>query len=116
MNPSHLEEGWITITLIMKFNQAYLEKFQHFALNTSYSFMIIYEQILQHIFNIPESTVGLRALDLLISTLAFFDAVLVNWQSEWYRKSNITYNFIIVSIFNKYYNSKVVIIKCFRVV
>lgn len=82
----------------MKFNQAFTQKFQFSALTTSYSFMMIHEQILQHIFNIPESTVALRALDLLIQTLAYFDTMLVNWQSEWYRKSNITYNFIIVSI------------------
>lgn len=82
----------------MKFNQIFLQKFQHSALNTCYAFITIHEQILQHIFSIPESTVALKALDLLINTLAFFDSMLVNWQLEWYKKSNITYNFIIVSI------------------
>lgn len=93
-----MEEGWITATVLMQFNQKFLRKFQHSALKSCYSFITIHEKTLQHIFSIPESTVTLRALDLLINTLAFIDTMLVNWQLEWYKKSNITYNFIIVSM------------------
>lgn len=81
----------------MKFNQAFLKKFQYTALPTCYTYIKLQEQIICQIMTIPECTVALKALDLLLNTLIFFDNILMYWQREWYRKSNITYNLILVS-------------------
>ncbi|KAJ8923659.1 hypothetical protein NQ315_010239 [Exocentrus adspersus] len=98
MQANELQEAWLTCTVLMKFNQAFIRKFQHTALPMCYTFIKLHEQILQQILIIPECTVDLKALDLLSNTLVFFDTILTHWQLEWYRKSNLTYSFILNNV------------------
>lgn len=92
-----LEEAWITCTFLLKFNQAFLKKFQYTALPTCYIYIKLQEQIIHQIMTIPECTVALKALDLLLNSLVFFDDILTNWQTEWHRESSNTYLLILVS-------------------
>ncbi|KAJ8953289.1 hypothetical protein NQ318_015871 [Aromia moschata] len=48
IHPLNLKEVWVTAAVLMKFNQAFLMKFQFKALPSCYSFLMLHEQILQH--------------------------------------------------------------------
>nr|XP_023016676.1 uncharacterized protein LOC111505996 [Leptinotarsa decemlineata] len=95
LNSKQLEEGWTICTLLFKFVKRMLQSMKTSALPIFYSFVKLYEQVFMHIFLIPETTVGLKGLDLLINTLQLFDEVMSNWQVEWYKKSNDSYNFVL---------------------
>ncbi|KAG5880725.1 hypothetical protein JTB14_025565 [Gonioctena quinquepunctata] len=94
LNTAQLEEGWTICTLLLKFQTRLFQSIQYKVLPSSFDFLIFFEKILLHIFNIPETVVALKALDLIINTLLLFDTMLRHWQLEWYRKSNNTYNFM----------------------
>ncbi|XP_057663220.1 uncharacterized protein LOC130898159 [Diorhabda carinulata] len=100
INPMQLEEGWVTSSLFIQFLTAYFKSLQYQALPNCYTFIILSEHILGHIFNILQTTVALKALDLVINTLVLFDSMLEKWRLEWYRKSNATYQFVIKGVKN----------------
>nr|CAH7745674.1 unnamed protein product [Callosobruchus chinensis] len=87
-----IEETWSTLTVLMKFNQILMEKFQAEALPTFYLFETIFEKVLDNIWRTPLNNTTLKALELLENTLKLYEIVLQNWQEEWYKKQNFTYN------------------------
>nr|CAI5837983.1 unnamed protein product [Callosobruchus analis] len=87
-----IEEVWSTVNIMMKFNQIFISRFQAKALPTFYIFQTIFEKVLDNIWAIPQNNVALKALELLTNTLRFYDTVLNNWQEEWYKKHNFSYN------------------------
>ncbi|VEN52986.1 unnamed protein product [Callosobruchus maculatus] len=87
-----IEEVWSTLNVLMKFNQIFMSRLQAKALPTFYTFQTIFEKVLDHIWGIPQTNVALKALELLANTLKFYDTVLNNWQEEWYKKHNVSYN------------------------
>ncbi|XP_060516036.1 nucleoporin Nup188 [Cylas formicarius] len=98
LNPKSLKEGWIIFTLVLKLHQIYVQKFKIDALETCYSFLILNEKILEHIMTLPETTVDIKALDLLIQTLKFYDTMITNWKTDWSTKYCCTFNFMIGSV------------------
>ncbi|CAG9765832.1 unnamed protein product [Ceutorhynchus assimilis] len=91
-NISDLQEGWCIFHLIIKFNILFVRKFQNQALNTCYSFLSLYESIINHVINIPEYSVDLKALDLLSQLLIYYLEILTYWKTEWFITSKGSFN------------------------
>ncbi|KAL1493269.1 hypothetical protein ABEB36_011353 [Hypothenemus hampei] len=94
VNVLDLVNAWRILNLVVKFNQEYLRKFQKTALPACFAFLILNQHILKHILRLPENTVNLEALNLVMQTLMFYNELLKKFKSEWYRKNNNSYTFM----------------------
>lgn len=80
----------------MRFNQTIINHFKLFSIKNIFCFLFLHEFIINYIISLPQYTVDLNALDLLITTLCFIDDVLLYGNEDLYKNAHLTYFSILV--------------------
>lgn len=78
-----MRESWEICELLMKFNIAFLRKFQASAVECCCTFLSLNQDLIRHVLVFPENNVDFKALDLLSQTLILFIEILQDWKNEW---------------------------------